>query len=116
MLLGRVLRRDDALSIAVELIDVRDNRLLWGERYNRRVADMQSVQEEISTEISERLRIRLTGEDRKRLTKRYTQSAAAYQLYLRGRFHWNKKTPDGFSKGIEYLQQAIEVDPHYAPG
>ncbi|MBL8211384.1 MAG: protein kinase [Bryobacterales bacterium] len=115
VLVGRVTRLDDALSVSVELIDVRDNRLLWGERYNRRVADMQAVQEEISTEISERLRIRLTGEDRKRLTKRYTQNAEAYQLYLRGRFHWNKKTPDGFTKGIEYLQQAIQADPNYAP-
>lgn len=105
VLTGRVVQRGESLSIRAELIDVRSNRALWGEQYNRKLQDILAVQEEISTEISDKLRFRLTGEERKRLTKRYTQNTEAYQLYLRGRYHWNKKTEEGFKKGIEYFQR-----------
>ena len=115
VLTGRLVQRGDSLSISTELVDVRDNRQLWGEQYNRRLADLVTVQNEISTEISNKLRLRLTGEDRQRLTKRYTDNIEAYQLYLRGRFQWAKKTPDGFFKGIEHFQKAIETDSNYAP-
>ena len=112
---GRVVQRGDGLSISAELTDVRSNRHLWGEQYNRKLMDILAVQEEIATEISEKLRFKLTGEDKLRLTKRYTQNSEAYQLYLLGRYHWLKKTPDGFNKGIEYFQKAIEKDQNYAP-
>jgi len=112
---GRVVQRGDGLSISVELIDVRDNRHLWGEQYNRRLPDILAVQEEISAEISGKLRPKLSGDARKRLTKRYTQSTEAYRLYLQGRYYWNKKTPAGFNRGIEYFKKAIEADPSYAP-
>ncbi len=112
---GRVVQRADGLAISAELIDVRNNRQLWGEQYNRKLADILTVQEEISIEISDKLRFKLTGEEKKRLTRRYTQNTDAYQLYMRGRYYWNKKTPDGFNKGIEQFQKAIEVDPNYAP-
>jgi serine/threonine-protein kinase len=115
VLTGRVVLRGDALSISTELTDVRTNRHLWGEQYNRKLSGILAIQEEISTEISSKLRLRLSGEDRKRLTKRYTQSTEAYQLYLQGRYHWNKKTPPGFQKGIEYFQKAIAADANYAP-
>ncbi len=65
---------------------------IWGGQYDRKVADLLAVQEEISKEISDKLRPRLSGEEQKRLTKRYTENAEAYQLYLKGRYHWNKRT------------------------
>jgi tetratricopeptide (TPR) repeat protein len=73
------------------------------------------VQEEISNDISEGLRLRLTGEQKQRLVRRDTQNVEAYQLYLKGRYYWNKKTPDGFNRGIDYFQQAIDLDPNFAP-
>jgi eukaryotic-like serine/threonine-protein kinase len=115
VLTGSVVQRDGALSISTELVDVRNNRHLWGERYNRRVTDILAVQEEISTAISDTLRLRLTGEEKQRFVKQYTQNTEAYQLYLKGRYYWNKKTADGFYKGIDYFQQAIALDPNYAP-
>jgi len=108
-------QRGDVLSIGAELIDVRNNRHLWGEQYNRKLPDILAVQEEISTEISANLQFKLTGEEKKQLTKRYTQNAKAYQLYLQGRYYWNKRTPAGFNTGIDYFQKAIEADPNYAP-
>jgi serine/threonine protein kinase/tetratricopeptide (TPR) repeat protein len=115
VLTGTVSQRGDGLSISAELIDVRSNRHLWGEQYNRKLLDILAVQEEISTEISDTLRFKLTGEERKRLTKRYTENTKAYQLYLQGRYYWNKRTEAGFNRGIEYYQRAIEADPNYAP-
>jgi non-specific serine/threonine protein kinase len=114
VLTGRVVQRGDNLSISTELVDARDNSHLWGEQYNRRLADLLSLQEDISKDVTEKLRLRLTGEDQKRLTKRYTQNTEAYQLYLRGRYEWNKRTQDSVKKSIEYFNQAIEKDPNYA--
>jgi serine/threonine protein kinase/tetratricopeptide (TPR) repeat protein len=115
ILAGTVAQRGGGVLINAELIDVRSNRHLWGERYDRKLADLLTVQGEISKEISERLRLNLTNEQKTLLTKRTTTSADAYQLYLRGRFYWNKRTADGFNKSIEYFQKAIDVDPQYAP-
>ena len=115
VLTGRVAQRGDGLTISAELVDVRNNRQLWGDQFNRKLNDLQAIQEEIATEISGKLQLRLTGEEKQRLAKRYTQNADAYQLYLKGRYYWNKKTADGFNRGIEYFQKAIELDPNYAP-
>ena len=115
VLTGTVAQRGNDLVISTELVDVRNNRHLWGERYTRKLPDILAIQEEISTEISNRLRIRLTGEQKQRLAKQYTQNTDAYQLYLKGRYYWNKKTADGFFTGIDYFQQAIRADPNYAP-
>jgi len=112
---GRVTQRGDGLSISAELVDVRNNRQLWGDQFNRKLVDILAVQDEISTVISGKLQLQLSGEEKQRLAKRYTQNADAYQLYLKGRYYWNKKTADGFNRSLEYFQQAIAVDPNYAP-
>jgi serine/threonine-protein kinase len=114
VLTGRIVQRGNALSIRAELVDARDDTHLWGEEYNRRLSDILAVQEEIARDISGKLRQRLTGEEKKRLTKRYTENAEAYGLYLKGRYHWNKRTAEDIQKGIGYFQKAIGKDPTYA--
>jgi len=114
VLLGRIQQRGDALLVGAELVEVQNGWRLWGEQYNRKMADIFAVEEEISREISEKLSLQLTGEDRDRLAKRYTESMEAYQDYLRGRYHLNRLTEDGLTKGIEYFQRAIGRDRNYA--
>jgi serine/threonine protein kinase/Flp pilus assembly protein TadD len=114
VLTGRVVRRGDSLSISAELVDARDNSHIWGEQYNRRLSDVLVVQQEIAREIAEKLRVRLTGEERRRVTRNYTENVEAYQLYLRGRYHWNKRTAEGLRQAIDYFQQAIDRDQNYA--
>jgi TolB-like protein/Flp pilus assembly protein TadD len=114
VLTGRVLQRGDRLNVQTELVDVSDGSQLWGEQYDRSSADIFEVQEEIAREIAGKLRLRLSGEERGRLTKRYTENTAAYQLYLKGRYYWNKRTVEALEKGIECFRQAIGVDPDYA--
>ena len=111
---GKLLQRGDTLIVQAELIDVATGSQLWGGRYNRKIADVLSLQDDLSGEISEKLRLRLTGDQKQRLTKRYTEDAEAYQLYLKGRYHWNKRAPEDVQKAIAYFQQAIDKDPAYA--
>jgi TolB-like protein/Tfp pilus assembly protein PilF len=114
LLVGKVTQRGDDLIVSAELMDTRDNSHIWGEQYNRKLSGLLALQKEISREISDKLRLQASGEQKERLTKRYTESTEAYQLYLKGRYHWNKWTPEGRQKSIEYFQQAIEKDPSYA--
>ena len=114
VLMGRVAERDDLLSVSVELVDARDDTHIWGAQYIRNPADLFTVQETIAREITDKLRLKLTSEVQKRLTRRHTESAEAYQLYLKGRYYFNKLTVDGIKKGIEHHQQAVRKDPHYA--
>jgi len=114
VLTGRVRHVGDRLIIGVELVDVADGSQLWGEQYNRQLADIFAVQEEIAQEIAENLRLKLSSREQKRLAKRYTEKTEAYQLYLKGRYYWNKWTAEGTKRGIEYFHQAIAVDPSYA--
>ncbi|HEV7520394.1 MAG TPA: winged helix-turn-helix domain-containing protein, partial [Candidatus Angelobacter sp.] len=114
VLTGKVSQRGETLTISMELIDVRDGSELWGGRYNRKLTDILDVQEDIAREVTDRLRLRLAGEEEKRLTAHATQNAEAYEFYLKGRYHWNKRTADGIQKAIESFQQAIEKDPSYA--
>jgi tetratricopeptide (TPR) repeat protein len=100
--------------VRTELMDVATGSQLWGGQYSRKAADVFVLQDELSNEISDRLRLRLTAEEKQLLTKRNTTNAAAYQLYLRGRYYWNKRSPDGILRAIEYFNGAIDADPGYA--
>jgi tetratricopeptide (TPR) repeat protein len=106
--------RGDNLIISAELVNVEDGSHLWGQQYNRKLSDIFAIQEGIAREIADNLRLRLTGEEKKRLRKRYTDNTEAYQLYLKGRYHWNKRTEEGLKRGIEHFKLAIEADPTYA--
>ncbi len=114
VLTGRVLQRGDLLIIKTELVDTEDGSQLWGEQYNRKLSDIFTIEEEISREISEKLRLKLSGAQKKQLARRFTENTEAYQDYLKGRFHWNKRTPQALRKGIEYFGRAIDSDPDYA--
>ena len=114
VLTGRLMQRGESMLISTELIDIRDNKQLWGEQYERQLADMLSVQREIAREITNNLRPTLSGVEQSRMDKQFTANAEAYQLYLKGRFYWNKRTPADFHKAIPFFQQAIEKDPNYA--
>jgi len=111
---GRVLQRGETLIVQAELMNVDKNSQLWGDQYNRKAADVFGLQEDLSREISEQLRLRLSGDQKQRLTRRYTENAEAYQLYLKGRYFWNKWTEAGSRKAIEYFDEALSKDPSYA--
>jgi serine/threonine protein kinase/tetratricopeptide (TPR) repeat protein len=114
VLTGRMMQSGRSLRIGTELVDVATGSQLWGAQYDRESGDIFAVQDEISNEISQKLRLQLTRAEKKRLTRHYTEDAEAYRLYLKGRHHWNRWTEEGFYKAIEYFQQAVEKDPGYA--
>ena len=114
VLTGRVRQHGDRLIVGVELVDVSSESQLWGEQFNREFTDIFKIQEQIASEIIEKLRLRLTDTEKKRLAKRHTRKSKSYQLYLKGRFYWNKRTEEALKRGIEFFKQAIEVDPTYA--
>lgn len=116
ILTGRVRQRGDNLVLQVELVDVGDGALLWGEQYTRRFADILPVQEEISAEIFSKLRLKLSRGEVDRASRRQTSDPEAYSHYLQGRYYWNKRSADGFKKAITHFQQAVELDPLYALG
>jgi TolB-like protein/Tfp pilus assembly protein PilF len=111
---GRLLQRGSTLIVRAELMDVATGAQLWGGQYNRQAEDVFLLQGDLSREISEKLQLQLTGDQKQRLTKRYTEDAEAYRLYLKGRYHWNKRSADGFQKAVEYFRQAIDKDPAYS--
>jgi TolB-like protein/Tfp pilus assembly protein PilF len=114
VLTGRIVQLGDELSVSIELADARDNSHIWGEQYNRKLFDIVAVQEAISLDVSQKLRARLTREEQRRVTKVYTQNPEAYQLYLKGRYYLSKRTEEGLKKAIEYFNQTIQQDAHYA--
>jgi len=111
---GRVTQRGDSLSIGVELVDASDNSQIWGGQYDRGMSDLLAVQQDMSREISERLRQKLSGTEQQKLVRLPTENTEAYQAYLKGRYYWNKRSEEGFKKAIEYFQQATDKDPNYA--
>jgi len=111
---GSINQQADMLVIHADLVKVSDGTQLWGQQYNRKLSDIIAVQSDISKEISDQLRLKLTGDQGKRLVKHYTENPEAYQLYLQGRYYWNKRSPEGMKKSVEFFQQAIEKDPNYA--
>jgi tetratricopeptide (TPR) repeat protein len=106
-------QRGENLTISAELVDVRQNKLLWGEHYERKMSEVLQTQREIAREIVDKLKLRVTG-DEKGLTKNYTENNEAYQIYMKGRFYWNKRTPYALHKSVEFYEQAIQRDPNFA--
>ena len=113
VLTGRIVQTGDRLDIDTELVDASDGRQVWGERYRRPLSDIFALQDDIAHEISEKLRLKLTGEQQKRLTKRYTDNPEAYALYVEGRFYWNKRSPAALQKALDLFNQAAQRDPNY---
>jgi eukaryotic-like serine/threonine-protein kinase len=116
VLTGRVQQMGDKLNIQVDLVDASTGAQLWGEEYERQVSDVLSIKQAIAREVTDKLRLKLSGEQQQRLTKRDTTSAEAYQFYLRGRYYWNKRTAENLKKAVQEFQQAIDRDPNYTLG
>jgi serine/threonine-protein kinase len=114
VLSGRVSQRGEDLTISVELVDARTNKLIWAEQYDRKMSDLLATQREIATAITQKLELKLSGNEAKGITKRYTDSNDAYQLYLKGRYSFAKRTREDMLRAIEYFRQAIKLDPKFA--
>ncbi|MBA2301857.1 MAG: protein kinase, partial [Acidobacteria bacterium] len=114
ILTGHVVQQGDVLNIQAELVDTTTETQLWGERFRQKTSDLLLVQEEIAWQISEALRLKLTGAQKKKLRKRATVNPDAYQEYLRGRHHWHNWGPESFYRAIEHFERALEYDPVYA--
>ncbi|MDQ3258964.1 MAG: protein kinase, partial [Acidobacteriota bacterium] len=111
---GRVLQRGDDLTLFLSLVDATTENNIWSKQYNRKLTNLVTLQTEIARDVSNNLKTKLSGADEEKLTKNYTENTQAYRLYLQGRFHWNKRTPQDLQKAIEYFEQSIAVDPNYA--
>ena len=111
---GRVVQRGEQITLSLELIDAQTENVIWTDRYDRKSADLVSLQNEIARDVSSRLKTKLSGVDTQKLAKTYTANAEAYRLYLQGRFYWNKREEKDFRKALEYYNQAIALDPNYA--
>lgn len=114
LLTGKILQRGERLSIQAELVDVIEQKQVWGERLNRTMSGLLDVEDEIARHISGQLRLKLTRDEKRRLERRLTENIVAYQLYLKGRYHWSKRTPENLRRAIEYFEQATGEDPLYA--
>ncbi len=114
ILTGRVVQRGDQLTLNLELIDAQTENILWGNRYERKSSELVALQSEIARDVSNKLKTKLSGADAAKVGKSYTSNPDAYQLYLKGRFSWNKRTPESLKQAIGFYEQAIEKDPNYA--
>lgn len=113
---GRVVQRGDQLSLNLELIDAQTENVIWTDRYDRKANDLVTLQNEIARDVSSKLKIKLSGDDQRKLAKTYTNDPEVYRLYLQGRFYWNKRAGREFNKAEGFFRQAIERDPEFALG
>jgi serine/threonine protein kinase/tetratricopeptide (TPR) repeat protein len=111
---GRVVPRGDSIEVSAELTDVRDNTEIWGQHYSGKSADIISLQQQIAGDIAEKLRSKISTSEKQQVTKQGTQNPEAYELYLKGRYYWNKQTYSDVAIAISYFNQAIAKDPSYA--
>ena len=116
VLTGKVRRMQDALNVQVDLVDAVTGTEIWGAGYDRKITDLVAVKRAIAQEVTAKLKLKLSSEEQRRLVKRDSTNAEAYQFYLRGRYFWNKRTSDGIKQAIEHFQQSIERDPNFALG
>ena len=114
VLMGVVRQLGDRLNVQVDLVDAVTGSQLWGQEYERKLVDVLAVKQALVREVTEKLRLKLTGEQQQRLTQRDTTNPEAYQFYLRGRYYWNKRTAENLTKAMEQFQQAADKDPNYA--
>lgn len=114
VVLGRVEQRDDDLRLSLELVDTQTQNVLWSANYARKMSDLVTLQRDIARDVSDRLRPELTAAEQKRVAKNYSTNSEAQQLYLKGRFHWNKRNIRDFEKAVQYFEQASQKDPNYA--
>jgi eukaryotic-like serine/threonine-protein kinase len=114
LLSGNIVQRGDELAVSVELIDVRDDSHIWGERYGRKVSEVVALPQQISRDVSQKLRARADGSQHAQITRNFSPDSEAYRLYLLGRYNWNKRTVEGLRNGIEYFGQAILRDQDYS--
>ena len=114
VLTGRLCVRSTRLRLQIDLIDTTTGQELWGDQYDRELTELFKVQDEVSTEVSHKLRLKLSGEDQTQVTRRYTDDIEAYRLYVRGRRYGEVRSVEGFRKAVECLQQAVRRDPGYA--
>jgi len=111
---GSIRKAGDKLRITIQLVKVDSGYPLWSEKYDRNMEDIFTLQDEISMSIVDNLKLELLGKEKTKLVKQYTQNLEAYELYLKGRYFWNKRTGEGMKKSVRYFEQAIEEDPIYA--
>jgi Flp pilus assembly protein TadD len=111
---GRLMQRGDDLSISVQLVDSRSDKLIWAEQYERKMSDLMATQREIAAAIVQKLQLKLTGANTRAIAKHYTENNDAYRLYLKGRFYWNKRDEESLRKAIEQFKAAAEKDPNFA--
>jgi serine/threonine protein kinase/TolB-like protein len=114
LLTGRVVQRGDAIQVSADLTNVRDNTEIWGEQYERKASDVLALQQQIASDIADKLRSKLSGAEKQQVSKQGTQNPEAYQLYVKGRYYWNKRTNPDIKTAISLFNQAIEKDPSYA--
>jgi TolB-like protein/tetratricopeptide (TPR) repeat protein len=112
VLLGRVVQRGDELKLSLELVNTQTQDVIWSEQYNRQHGDLVTLQSDIARDVSQKLERRLSGAEN--LTRKYSANAEAYELYLRGRYHWNRRTVDDDKKALDYFEKAVKADPSFA--